>query len=183
MTKTKFKTKKTKIWKIVAIALASVLCIGAIAGGMGILKLDKETAKDKLLPKINPDNLYSNVEMALTDGNDGNGIVIEVDKRTGAITLDGTAEEDLTYTIGTVKLNAGEYYLTAVDGASQKTVYVSATAGEKTTNFDFTPNNVFTVDADETTLTLTINVAYGTKLDNVKILPCIAVEEGVSFYK
>ena len=185
MTKNKFSSnKKTKIWKVIALALASVLCIGAIAGGMGILKLDKETAKDKLFPKINSDNLYSEAVISLESMNDGNGVEVEVDERTGAIVLDGTAEEDLDYVIGTVKLDKGEYILTAVDGASKNTIYVSATAGESSTNFDFRPGNTLTVDADDTVVTLTMHITYGTKLNNVKVLPCISGgDEPVSFYK
>ena len=47
---------KLKIVSIVAAVMASILCIGAIAGGLGILTLDKDKAKDTLLPNVNPDN-------------------------------------------------------------------------------------------------------------------------------
>ena len=184
MTETKKTKKKLKIVGWIAGIMAVVLCLGAIAGGMGILKLDKEAAKDKLLPKVNPDNYYSTAAISIEDMNDGNGITVEVEERTGAITLDGTAEEDLTYTIGTVTLDAGEYVLTAVDGASKNTVYVSATANGNSTNFDFRPGNTLVVEADDTVVTLTIHITYGTKLNNVKVLPCISGgDEPVSFYK
>ena len=183
MNETKTK-KKNKILLWDCGIMAAVLCIGAIGAGMGIFKLDKEAAKDKLLPKVNPENLYSEATISLESMNDGNGVEVEVDERTGAITLDGTAEEDLNYVIGTVKLDKGEYILTAVDGASKNTIYVSATAGESTTNFDFRPGNTLTVEADETVVTLTIHITYGTKLNNVKVLPCISGgDEPVSFYK
>ena len=177
-------TKKAQIFKIIAIALASILCIGAIAGGMGILKVDKDTAADKLLPSVHPDNMYANVDLALESMNDGQGVTVEVTERTGAITLDGKAEDDLTYVIGTVELDEGTYTITALEGASKNTVYVTATVGDVDTNFDFTGNEL-EIMSDNTAVTLTIHIKVGTELNNVKVLPVIADAEleDVSFYK
>ena len=171
------------IFGLIAGILAFILCLGAIAGGMGILKVDKDAAADKLLPKVNPDNYYSAAEIVLTTQNDGNGVSVEVNERTGAIVLNGKAEDDLTYLVGTVTLNEGTYTFTAIDEASKNTVYVKATINEVDHYFDFT-GNTFDIAADETEVTISICVKIGTELDNVKVLPTIVEgEESGKFYK
>lgn len=178
-----FKNKKNRAITIIVAVLVSVLSLGAIAGATGILKFDKDVAADKLLPSINPDNFYSHVELALESMNDGEGVTVEVTERTGAITLDGKAEDDLTYVIGTVELDEGTYTITALEGASKNTVYVTATVGDVDTNFDFT-GNTLEIESDNTVVTLTIHIKVGTELNNVKVLPTIVEgEEAGKFYK
>ena len=178
-----FKNKKNRTITIIVAVLVSVLSLGAVAGATGILKFDKDVAADKLLPSINPDNFYSNVELALESMNDGEGVTVEVTERTGAITLDGKAEDDLTYVIGTVELDEGTYTITALEGASKNTVYVTATVGDVDTNFDFT-GNTLEIESDNTVVTLTIHIKVGTELNNVKVLPTIVEgEEAGKFYK
>ena len=183
-TSNKTNKKKLKVVGMIAGIMAAVLLLGAVAGGFGILKLDKDKAKDVLLPAINPDNYYSKATVTLEDMNDGNGVVVKVDERTGAVTLDGKAETDLTYEIGTVKLDAAkEYTGTAIKGGSKASVYVAATYGETSVNFDFV-GNTFEIAEDETVVTLTIHISEGTELDNLKVLPTIVKgDEAGSFYE
>ena len=176
--------KKLKIVGVIAGIMAAILALGAVAGGFGILKVDKDKAKDVLLPAVNSDNYYAEATVTLEDMNDGNGVVVKVDERTGAITLDGKAETDLTYEIGTVKLDAAkEYTGTAIKGGSKASVYVAATYGEESINFDFV-GNTFEIAEDETVVTLTIHIAEGTNLDNLKVLPTIVKgDKAGSFYE
>ena len=175
--------KKVTPLVIIVMIMAIVLLFGAVAAGMGILVVDKDTAADKLLPKVNEANYYSSADVTLKTQNDGNGISINVNERTGAIELDGKAEDDLTYVIGTVTLNEGTYTFTAIENASKNTVYVKATVNGVDHYFDFT-GNTFDIAADETDVTLTLCVKVGTELNNVKVLPTIVEgEESGKFYE
>ncbi len=178
-----FKNKKNRVITIIAAVLVSVLSLGAIGGATGILKFDKDTAADKLLPGVHPDNFYASAEITLESGNDGNGVTVDVNERTGVVTLDGKAEADLTYVVGTVVLNEGTYTFTALENASKNTVCVKATVYDVDHYFDFT-GNTFEIEADETEVTITICVKAGTELNNVKVLPTIVEgEEAGKFYK
>ncbi len=162
---------------IVAVMLLAFAALSFMTAGFTQLSADQKT--------INPDNLYSTANIILEDTNDGNGITIDIDKN-GAIKLSGksVAENDLTYTIGTVTLDKGEYTLTACSKASFGGVYVIATVGSDVTYFDFTPGNVLEITADDTVVTLQLVVAEGAALSNVKVLPVISEGENiVDFYK
>ena len=165
--------RKNKWLTVIAAVFGIVTVLGVVAGGMGILNIDKDKAEETFLPSISESNYYSTAEVTIKDMNDGNGVKVTVNDKTGAITLNGKAEESLTYNVGTVELDKGEYTLTAINVASKNTVYLTATSGETTYNFDFVPGNTIEIDADGTVFTLKLHIAEGADLSNVKVLPTI----------
>lgn len=161
---------------IVALLLVAFALCSAMTAGF--------TDWEPKMPTVNPDNLYSTVDLEIVDSNTGYGIAVNVDETTGAIELDGTATDDLDYVVGTVTLNKGTYTLTSSNKTSKAGVYVTATSGDSETFFDFTPYNVIEVTADNTVYTITIHINEGTTLNHVDILPVIASgEDTVSFYE
>ena len=172
--------------RIICLVLAVVVGCGALAYGTGLLKLDEDKAYENFGKKVNENNLYTVSCMTLTDRNDGSGIIVNVDERTGAITLDGKYNGDgaMDISVGSVDLKAGTYTLTACDRASLAGIYVTITANGIPYEFDFTPGNTVDITGDFTNCEIKIHVAEGTELNNVKILPVIVPgDEAESFYK
>ena len=173
-------TKKTLI--IVVIAMAATMLLGFATSGF--TNWNKDDMKAQFEKQVNPDNFYT-VE-CLTDNlkaNDGNGVYFEIDEETGAIVADGVAQDDYEVEFATVKLNKGKYTITAIEDASYASIYVDGKIGDTQVKVDFT-GNTFDVAGDNTTLTLTLHIVKGTKLNNVKILPVIVSgEEAGDFYK
>lgn len=174
---------KKSTLRIIAIILGVVLLGGVIAFSTGLFAVDEDKQDEYFGRKVNEDNLYTVECLELYDTNDGDGISVDVDEKKGGIKLNGTANVDKTYTVGTVTVPAGTYTLTACDGASRAGVYVTASAGSTTYNFDFTPDNTVQI-SEEVTLTITIHVAEDAELNNVWILPVIVEgDEAADFYK
>ena len=175
--------RKSTLRTICAI-LAVCLVGGAIGFGSGLLKVDEDKNYEIFGQKPNENNVYTVECMTLVDSNDGRGVTIDVDERTGAIKLNGTASDNITKEIGKVDLKAGTYTLTAVKGASMNGVYVTLKAGSTVYNFDFTPGNTFTVSSDLTGCAITLNIKEGAELNYVNVLPVIVSgDEAESFYK
>ncbi len=176
MRKTQSKTIFTVI-VIVAIMMFAFAAVSFITSGFTKFKPDEKIA--------NEDNFYTQAEITLKDTKDGNGVTINIDDN-GAIKLGGksTASDELEYTIGTVTLDQGSYTLMACSKASFAGVYVTATAGSDVTYFDFTPGNVLNISTDDTVVTLTLVIAEGATVNNIKVLPVIYTgDEAIDFYK
>ena len=171
---------KMTLGKTIAVVLVMLLsfgCVMWIFGGLNNLSLD--TAKDRFDKEINADNLYTAECMTLTDRNDGNGLIVTVNDN-GSIHIKGTADEDTTYAIGTVSLEAGEYTFTALDGASLKSAYVYLDLNGTPIKADFT-GNTFTV-VEDSTVQLSITVKKGTEI-NATVYPVIVSgTEAASFF-
>ncbi len=166
---------------ICAIFMAAVMLLGFVTAGFQQWSIDE--MKDNAARKVNPDNLYTAECLTLVDSNTGDGIAVDVNEKNGVIKLDGTADTDITLEVGTVVLNAGEYTLTAIDGASNATIYMTATIGETVYKFDFTPGNTISVTADNTTVSLSIHIMQDTKLNNLQVLPVIVEgKESASYW-
>lgn len=163
---------KKSTLRIIAIILGVTLVFGAIGFATGLFSVDEDKQDDYFGRKVNEDNFYTIECLELVDSNDGDGITVDVDEKKGGVKLNGVANVDLTYDVGTVTLPAGTYTLTACDSASNAGIYVTATAGSTEYKFDFTPANTITL-AEETTLTITIHIAEETELHNVWVLPVI----------
>ena len=182
--------KKRITWiGAIVLVLVSTLVIGIIGNVTnGFQDFDKETIEENMSPKVNEDNLYTAANCSLVDTNDGNGVVISVDEKTGALSLDGknTSTDILTYEIGKVTLNRGTYTMTAISGASRQGAYVTASvAGDSTAKyFDFTPGNTIEITSDSVEVTLTLHIAFGAAFANKAVLPVIVPgEESGQFYK
>ena len=172
-------TKRTVL--ICSIFMAAIMLLGFVTAGFQQWSIDE--MKDNAARKVNPDNFYTAECLTLVDSNTGDGIVVNVNEKNGVITLDGTADTDITLDVGTVVLNKGEYTLTAIDGASNATIYMTAKIGSTEYKFDFTPGNTITVASDNTNVSLSIYIKEETKLDNLKILPVIvAGDESASYW-
>ena len=172
-------TKKTLL--IVGVACVLIMIVGFLTSGF--TAWDKDSVADNVARKVNPDNLYTVDAVSLKDSNDGYGIVVDVDEKTGAITLDGIASKDMEFTVGTVTLPKGTYTLTASNKSAMNGVYVTATIGATVYNFDFTPGNTISLDT-ESSAVIKIHIANEAELNNIKILPVIVEgDEAGNFYK
>lgn len=170
-------TKKTL--KSIAIILAIVTALGAVGFVSGLVVIDQDKSDEYFARKVNEDNLYQSATVTLVDSNDGRGISVDVNEKNGVITLNGNASEDITLTVGTVTLEAGEYTLTAIKNGGLNSIYMSAGA----VNFDFTPDNVLK-PTSTTTYTLTIVIKEGTELKNLAVMPIIASgTESVEYFQ
>ena len=172
------------MWRIIAIVLVAVVALGAISFGSGLIKVDDDQAYESFGKKPNDKNIYTVECMTLEDSNEGRGVVVDVDERTGAIKLNGKATEDIELTVGAVDLKEGEYTLTAIDCAGRSGIYATLTVDGTEHYFDFTPGNTITVNGDHTECQITITILEGTELKNVTVLPTVVEgDEAQSFYK
>lgn len=173
-------TRKTII--ICAIFMAAVMLLGFVTAGFQQWSIDE--MKENASRKVNPDNLYTAECLTLVDSNTGDGIVVEVNEKNGVISLDGKANTDITLEVGSVVLDAGNYTLTAIDGASNTTIYMTATIDSTVYKFDFTPGNTIAVTSDNTTVTLRIHIEQDTELNDLQVLPVIVEgKESASYWK
>ena len=172
-------TKRTIL--ICSIFMAAVMLLGFVTAGFQQWSIDE--MKDNASRKVNPDNYYTIECVELVDSNTGDGIEVDVNEKNGAIRLNGTADVDMTLELGSVTLDAGEYTLTAIDGASNATIYMTATVGSTVYKFDFTPNNTITITSDNTVVELSIIIKQDAKLHNVQVLPVIVEgKESASYW-
>ena len=171
-------SQKKTMWITLAVVLVMFIAFGMISSvTAGFTDFE---AKD---PVVNEDNFFADATIELKDSNDGYGVRVDVEESTGAVTLNGTASQDRSDKLATVTLDKGTYTLEACDKASLAGIYVTATVGDKVVNFDFTPNNVLEITADDTVVTITIEICEDTQLNNVKVRPVIYTgDESVKFY-
>lgn len=167
--------KKSTI-KIIAIILGVVFVLGAIGFGTGLFRVDEEKQDEYFGRKLNEDNLYTLECITLQDSNDGSGVKVDVDEKKGGVLLNGTASVDMTYTVGKLNLAAGQYTITALENASLAGIYVTLDVNNTSYNFDFTPGNTITLEADSEA-TITIHIAEGVELSGVWVLPVIVAGE------
>ena len=172
-------TKRTIKW--IAIFLAIIAAVGAVGFASGLLVVDEDKSDEYFARKVNEDNLYSVSIIDLVDSNDGKGVAVDVNEKNGVIILDGTASQDLTFTVGEITLEAGTYTLTAIKGAGLNSVYMVADTATVDYNFDFTPANTITL-TESTTFSLKINVAEGTELNNLQVMPVIVEGDEAADY-
>lgn len=165
--------------KTILIVLVSLLCFGVVMwlfGGIGDMSLD--SAKDKFTKEVNADNLYTVECVTIEDRNDGNGVTLDVNDN-GSIKIKGTAHEDITYTIATVALEAGEYTFTALEGASRNSAYVQLDLEGTTVTADFT-GNTFTV-VEDTEVQISVVIKKGTEI-NATVYPVIVAGDEPADY-
>ncbi len=157
---------------VVAVVLVLVTC------GTAVSLINKYGPKD-----LNEDNLYTVECMTLEDDKDGK-LKIDVNEKTGAIILDGkSGDEDETYEIGKIDLEAGTYTLTAIEGASLEKVYVTITANQTEYKFDIKGENTITLDADAEDCVITLHVMAEVEFEDLEILPVIVEgDEAADFY-
>ena len=161
-------TRKTVI--IVAVAMLAVVILGSVTSGFQKWGIDD--IKNSLTADVNPDNYYTVDCMSLVDTDEGYGVYIDVDEDTGAIVLDGKAQQDITATVGTVHLKPGEYTLTSLKGASRSSVYLTLSGNSINADFDFKPANTISITT-EGDYTITLKIADEAEFKNVTILPVI----------
>lgn len=169
--KSKFVSKSGLITALIVFAVV-IAAAGFITAGFTLWSPDD--VADHLSPNPNPDNLYTADACVLRSGQLDNDVKLEVNDN-GSFKLDGTASASKILNVGTVILNAGTYTLTAFEDASLSSVYMTATVGEDTYNFDFIENdgNVITISSDNTSVTLELHIIEDAELDNVKVYPVI----------
>ena len=180
--------KKRITWiGAIVLVLVSTLVIGIIGNVTnGFQDFDKETIEENMSPKVNADNLYTAANCSLVDTNDGYGVTVSVDEKTGAISLNGKCTASRSYEIGKVTLTKGTYTLTAISGAARNGAYVTlAIPGDSTLQyFDFEPDNTINITSDSVEVTIFLNIAEGAEFGNKAVLPVIVSgEEPGQFYK
>ena len=145
---------------------------------------------DWSIQELNEDNLYQTLKLSadvkngmIADG--AKGIMIEIDDN-NVIKIDGTADENVTYTVGTVTLAAGTYVFDSdLTKGSKGTVYVSLMNGDAEVACSYRGEVVFTL-ATESTLTMTVTVTAETEVEQtLKPVICVGAEADdlVSYYK
>ena len=173
--------------KIIIAVLCCVLLVGVI-GWMttGFTDFTKESVADKFASEVNEKNFHQPENCSLKSSNDGDGIVVTVNKD-GSVELDGqntSKTTDKTYTIGTVTLDKGTYTFTALKGASKAKAYVTleyAKGSEVTIiNADFT-GNTFEIPSDATVCTLKVTIRPEVEI-NATVLPVIIPGEEAGAY-
>ena len=165
-------TRKTVL--ICAIFMAVTMLLGFVTAGF---------QQWSFIRKVNPDNLYTAECVTLEDDKDGK-LKIDVKEKTGAIILDGkSGDEDETYEIGKIDLEAGTYTLTAIEDASLEKVYVTITANQTEYKFDIKGENTITLDADAEDCVITLHVMAEVEFEDLEILPVIVEgDEAADFY-
>ena len=177
--------KRMTIGQAIALALAVILVVGVLGWATGgFQSFDKDSIKSNTARKVNPDNLFTAECVSLKDTNDGYGVQLTVNDN-GSIKMKGTATADKAYVIGKVKLAEGTYTVTALDGASLGTAYVSVKIGSASTevNADFTPGKQITIAADDTEVTLTLHVVKDAELDATVYPVIVEGTEDGKFFK
>lgn len=153
-------------WKAFFIGVVAVVLVLVITGSMA------SVISHLGFKKLNEDNLYTSDCLTLKDKTDGD-LKINV-KRNGSIVLDGkSGDDDETYEIGTIDLEAGVYTLTANEDASLDTCYVTLTANQTEYKFDFEDGNTITLSADADDCVITLHVKGDVEFDNFELLPVI----------
>ena len=135
----KFKTKK--FIKAICLILAGVLLCGAITAVVG--SFDRE---------LNEDNFIKVDDYIIDDQETDIGITIDVDEETGIIKFSGKAEEDHTFVVSQVELEAGTYTISGFESTKGRCVMSVlydvdqlALSGAKTATFTLDKAEVVTV--------------------------------------
>lgn len=181
--------KTKKILVCVAAFMALVFTVAllskATAGFDNLFRPDEWSLKE-----VNEDNLYQKLAVnaavkngIVADGADGVMIELDDDNR---IKIDGTAEQDVTYALGTVTLPAGSYVFDSdINNGSKGSVYMSLMNGEAVVAEGYRGEVAFVLST-ECTLTVTITVKAETDV-NKTLEPIICVgttgDDLISFWK
>ena len=183
-------SKKTKkilvcVAAFMAVVFTVALLSKATAGFDNLFHPDEWSLKE-----VNEDNLYQklSVNAAVKNGivaDGADGVMIELDEN-NCIKIDGTAEKDVTYALGTVTLPAGSYVFDSdINNGSKGSVYMSLLNGDAVVAEGYRGEVVFTL-ATECTVTVTVTVKAEADV-NKTLEPVICVgadaDDLVSFYK
>ena len=121
---------KTKIFVVVAVLLAGILLVafGKITGGFQNLSPDEWVFRE-----VNEDNLFQTVAFGDVDGtieNGANGVTVKLTED-NALKIEGTAETDLSITIGTFTAEADTTYVfdTSLSKSTNGTIYITVGYG------------------------------------------------------
>lgn len=178
-------SRRATIGMVVGIALAVILIIGFISyATAGFTQFESKQVSANLAKKPNPDNFFTKDCLTLENSNDGSGILLTVNDN-GSIKVKGTASAEREYVIGSVRLNAGTYTLTALENAGLNTAYVKATIGANAYYADFTGANgrTFRIVEDDTEVRLKLCISEDAVL-NATVYPVIVKgEEPGSFFR
>ena len=177
----RMKKKMQRILILVGSILLTVLAVVGLSKATGVAEWN--------FREPNPDNLYSQISLNpdIKDGivADGEkGVLIELDDD-NRIKINGTADEDVTYAIGTVTLPAGTYVFDSdINNGSKGSVYMSLMNGESVVAEGYRGEVVFTL-ATECTVTVTVTIKGETDV-NKTLEPVIckgtSADDLVSFW-
>ena len=136
----KFKVKK--ILKVVALVLVGVVLGGAVSALGTSFKRD-----------LNEDNLIKVEDYVIESEKTDVGLTVDVNEDTGVIKLSGTADEDYTFVVAQVELEAGTYTISGYDNSSKGRCHLSvlydvnqiAMSGAKSATFTLEDTQTVTV--------------------------------------
>lgn len=183
MSRKKILTKSGFITGLIIFAIV-IMFVGFMTAGFS--EWTSDDISDNLSAKVNTNNLYNVDECELKDASYTCGITLDVDEKTGALVIDGTATSDKDITVATIELDEGTYNLTAVKGANMNKIYMTAEIGATVEYFDFTEDdaNVINISSDNTSVVLKLHIANEAEFNNFKVLPVVVPgEDAESFYK
>lgn len=181
--------RKNKWLTIVLVILATALVVGTLAASTTLIA---QVGNNSLggIREVNEDNLIEIEDYEDLDGEKTNGIKVTV-KEDGTIILNGEAEADISFTIKTfaadhamiTKPDDDGYTLCGITAGSLETVYLQVAQAENVLARSTKYGANFTAEA-VAEVVVTIEIAEGTELDNIKINPVVVPgSTAQSFYK
>lgn len=174
----RFFRKNKKALTIVAAVLVTAIVVGVLAASTNMIgKISNSSIGG--LRDINTKNLIAIKDYEDLDGKKENGVKIEIAKD-GTIILDGKAEAATSITIKTFATtdnivadpDDNGYTLCGISDGSLETYYIQAKQGEGVLARSCKYGAVLT-SAATAEITITIEIAKGAELDNVKINPVV----------
>ena len=186
--------KLTATCKKVLIAIAALAAVVLLLSVIGSLSDGFKNMKpaewfDK---EANPENLYQSLDFAgddkgmILDGADGVTVELIDDN---AIKVRGTSEIDQTVVIGTITLNEHTAYIfdASLDNGSNKSMYMTITAGEEVIESSYTGPVIIHADAFDGATEVTVSLVIAKDCDtNVTLRPVLCpgadIDDAVDFY-
>ncbi len=143
--------KKRKIGKTILIIVATILCLGLVAGVGGALY-------EKVIAERNPDNLLKVDDTYIKSQKTNYGLEIDVDDN-GVIKLEGNTSANEELVVQTVTLPAGTYTISGIEKPNIAKMTLAAKV-DGNSYYAGLSNDTFTLEAEKA-VTIVINVQTG----------------------
>jgi len=185
-------TTKMKIFVVVSLLIA---CAGMVLLGNVSQGFQNWDTAEWSLKKVNPDNLYQQLDFADTDGkleNGADGITVTIDDE-NVLKVNGTAQTEKVVVVGTTTLKQATDYVfgSNLTNGTNKTIYLRLVNNSTNAVLATCYNGATVISADnlaaDTVVRLEIYIAEEATINNLVLRPVIctgaASDELVSFYK
>ena len=185
-------TTKMKIFVVVSLLIA---CAGMVLLGNVSQGFQNWDTAEWSLKKVNPDNLYQQLDFADTDGkleNGADGITVTIDEDK-VLKVNGTAQAEKVVVVGTTTLKQNTDYVfgSNLKNGTNKTIYLRLVNNSTNEVMAACYNSSDLISADDLTadteVRLEIYIAEDATINNLELRPVIctgaASDDLVSFYK